>query len=175
MRVHDRPRRAGRAFTLIEILVAIGTITVALGVATTLLMSAHKRFRLATDAAGVRARLALAADRMLADIRGSAGAEETDGALVLTKPDATKLDATKPNGGVTWSLRKGSLVRESGGDEHVYDLGLAAMRVEVEKRPGGAPFVEVAFGLGFAKRRRVPSAPAPVLYVAGAPRLGRTP
>jgi len=160
-----RATRGSRAFTLMEMLVAIGIVTVALGIATTLLMSAHKRFRSATDAASVRARLVLAADRMLADIRGSEGAEEEDGALVVTAPE----------GNVTWSLRKGSLVRKFDGDEHVYDLRLAAMRVEVEKRPGGAPFVEVAFELGSPPKQRVPGAPAPVLYVAAAPRLKGAP
>jgi len=161
----DRSKCAGRAFTLIEMLVAISLVTVALGVATTLLMSAHRRFRSATDAASVRARLVLAADRMLADIRGSSGAEKKDQALVITRPD----------GKVTWSVGEGSLVREMGEEEHVYDFGLAAMRVEVEKRPGGAPFVEVEFEIGSHGLRRVPGAPAPVLHIAAAPRLKGTP
>jgi len=165
MRAPDKAARSGRAFTLIEMLVAISLIAVALGVATTLLMSAHKRFRRATDAASARARLAIAADRMLADVRGASAAEETGGALVVARPD----------GNVTWSSREGSLVRKSGGDEHVYDLGLAAMRVAVEDR-GGAPFVEVAFELARAAKRGTPGAPpAPVLYVAAAPRLKGAP
>ena len=124
-------------------------------------MSGHQRCRRATDAAHARVRLSLAADRMLADIRGSSAAEETEGSLVVTRPD----------GKVTWSARKGELVRECGGDEHVYDLGLAGMRVVAEPR-AGTPFVEVAFELVTTAKHRHPGAPPPILYVAASPRLG---
>ncbi|MHC5057452.1 MAG: type II secretion system protein [Planctomycetota bacterium] len=165
MPARDRQRLANRAFTLAEMLVALGLVTVALGAATTLLISAHRRFRRATDAAAARARLSLAADRMLADVRGSSGAEERGGALAIARPGDK----------VTWFARKGVLVRECGGDEDIYDLGLARVRVAVEPRPGGAPLVEVAFELATAPKRRVPGTPAPVLYVAASPRLGGAP
>lgn len=156
-------RYRSRAFTLLEMLVALGLITAAMGVATTLLMSGRRRFRRATEAAYARACLSLAADRMVADIRGSSGAKEEGGALVVLKPD----------GKVTWFARGGALVRECGGDEHVYDLALAGMRV-TSPRPAEA-FVEVAFELASVAKRRVPGAPAPVLYVAASPRLKEAP
>ena len=119
-------------------------------------MSAHRRFRRATAAAAVRARLALAADRMLADVRGSSDAEEAGGALI----------AAKPGGKVTWFAREGALVRECGGDEDVYDLGLARMRVEVERRPGGGALRRGGL------RARDPGSPAPGVAGAG-PLRGR--
>ncbi len=154
-----------RAFTLWEIIIALGLVTAAMGVGMTLLISAHKRFRVATDAANARSRLSLAADRMLADIRGSSGAEEIGGALVLTRPD----------GKVTWSASEGTLVRECDGDKDAYDVELAGMRVVAQSRAPGLPFVEVAFELVTFSKRRAPGSPAPVLYVAASPRLGDTP
>ena len=170
MPARGKQRRTSRAFTLIEVLVALGLITAALGAVTTLMISAHNRFRRATDAAGARSRLSLAADRMLADVRGSSGAKESEGTLVITRSDDTKSD-----GKVTWSAREGALIRECGGDEDAWDVGLAKMRVAVEPRAGGAPFVEVAFELATPAKPRIVGAPAPVLYVAASPRLGGTP
>ncbi len=174
MPARGKQRRTSRAFTLIEVLVALGLITAALGAVTTLMISAHNRFRRATDAAGARSRLSLAADRMLADVRGSSGAKESEGALVITRV-ITRSDDTKSDGKVTWSAREGALIRECGGDEDAWDVGLAKMRVAVEPRAGGAPFVEVAFELATPAKPRIVGAPAPVLYVAASPRLGGTP
>jgi Tfp pilus assembly protein PilV len=165
--MHVRVKLSGdnRAFTLFEILIAMGLLTAAMGVGMTMLISAHKRFRVATDAVNARSRLALAADRMLADIRGSSGAEESGGALVLTTS----------GGKVTWSANEGTLVRECDGDKDTYAVELAGMRVVAQSRAPGRPFVEVAFELVTLTKRRAPGSPAPVLYVAASPRLGGTP
>ncbi len=161
----SRRRRADGAFTLIEMLVVIGLVAAALGAATTLLISADRRFRRATEAAGERMRLSLAADRMLAEIRGSSGARESEGTLVLATPGGRE---------VSWFEREGALVRECGGDEDVYDVGLGHMRVAVEPR-AGAPFVEVAFEFHSSVRRDAPRPLAAALYVAASPRLKGTP
>jgi hypothetical protein len=156
-------RTASSAFTLFEVLVAIGLVAAALGTATTLLVSAHRRFRRATVAADARVRLAFATDRMLADVRGSSGTEVDEGALVLVHPE----------GKVTWCLREGDLVRVAGGGESAYDVRLSEMRVAVGEGEGTAPFVEVVLELAGSGREGGSRHPARGVYLAASPRLAK--
>ena len=154
-------RTASRAFTLFEALVAIGLVAAALGTATTLLVSAHRRFRRATTAADARVRLAFATDRMVADVRGSSDAEEDGGALVLAHPE----------GKVAWRLREGDLVRVAGDRESAYDVRLSGMSVAVGEREGAGPFVEVVLELAGSGREGGSMPPARGVYLAASPRM----
>lgn len=123
-----------RGFTMIEMLIVLFIAVSVLGLATSLLVRANRRFRESTRAADAHVEMGLATGRMAADIRASSGAAAEGGALVLAGSDGSR---------IVWSLKERRLVRSSPGGERTWRAGVTSMNVITERPRAAASLVEV--------------------------------
>jgi len=151
MRASDRRRRT-RGYLMLEMIAVIAVLSVVMGLTVAVIVASRSRARRAIGSAEGRFQIGRASRLLAEDIR-RARLATAGGGLVLNHGKA---------GLVTWTLRKGRLVRASGAKEQVFRAEVTGLRTSIA---GG--FVEVGIRL-----KKTGGSPARTVYVAARIRAG---